>query len=42
MPDWKELASYGIPGLLIAAVVYLGARLIERGFTFQVPPKRRS
>ena len=41
MPDWKELAAYGVPGLVVAGVVYLVARLIERGFTFQVPPKRR-
>ena len=41
MLDWKELANFGIPGLLLAGVFYLGARLIERGFTLQVPPKRR-
>jgi hypothetical protein len=41
MPEWNEIASYGIPGLIIAGVVYVVAKLIERGFTFQVPPKRR-
>ena len=41
MPQWSELASYGIPGLIIAGVVYVVIKLIERGFTFQVPPKRR-
>ena len=41
MPDWKELANYGAPGLLITAIVYLAAKLIERGFTFRVPPEER-
>jgi hypothetical protein len=40
MPDWKELANYGAPGLLISAIVYLLVKLIERGFTFRVPPER--
>jgi hypothetical protein len=41
MLNWIDLASYGIPGLLIAGSVYVIARLIERGFTFRVPPGRR-
>jgi hypothetical protein len=41
MSNWIEVASYGVPGLLVAGVVYIVARLIERGFTFRVPPDRR-
>jgi hypothetical protein len=33
------LSSYGLPGLLLAGGGWLLCRLIERGFTFHVPPK---
>jgi hypothetical protein len=38
---FPQFASYGIPGLVIAGVLWLACRLIDRGFTFQVPPKKR-
>ena len=41
MPDWSDIAGYGVPGFVVALVAFLLAKLIERGFTFQVPPKRR-
>ena len=34
----QDLSSYGVAGLLIAAVVVLLYRLIERGFEMRVPP----
>jgi len=41
---WSEIAAavapYGWNGLLLLVTVFLVYRLIDRGFTFQVPPKR--
>jgi hypothetical protein len=34
----QHLASYGVAGLLIAAIAVLLYRLIERGFEMRVPP----
>ena len=36
------LATYGLPGALILVAAWLLYKLIDRGFTFQVPPKRGS
>jgi hypothetical protein len=33
-----KLASYGIPGLLLALMVVLVYKLIDRGFELKVPP----
>jgi hypothetical protein len=42
MKNWIiEVAGYGVPGLVVAGVVYVVARLIERGFSLRVPPDRR-
>jgi hypothetical protein len=35
------VAQYGLPGLVVAGVLGLAWRLIDRGFEFRVPPKRR-
>ena len=37
----QDLSSYGVAGLLIAAVALLLYRLIERGFEMRVPPPER-
>jgi hypothetical protein len=37
----QDLSSYGVAGLLIAAVALLLCRLIERGFEMRVPPPDR-
>jgi hypothetical protein len=37
----EMLAAYGPRGLVVGVVVYLVIRLIDRGFTLKVPPKRR-
>ena len=42
MLEWKDFQTYGGPAALTTAIVYLVAKLIERGFTFRVPPKDRS
>ena len=34
------IAPYGFPGALILIAAWLLYKLIDRGFTFQVPPKR--
>jgi hypothetical protein len=42
--DWKELATgYGLPGLLIAAVVYVTSQLISKGYRLKIdfgPPSK--
>ena len=36
-----QLAStYGIAGVIIALVAWLLYKLIDRGFTFEVPPRK--
>ena len=37
----QMLATYGPGGLLLAVTVYVVVRLIDRGFTLKVPPRRR-
>ena len=39
--DFEMFQTYGLPGLLVGGVLLLVYRLIDRGFTFRVPPKRR-
>jgi hypothetical protein len=39
--DLQFFQSYGLPGLVIGGVLVLLYRLIDRGFTISVPPKRR-
>ena len=34
------LATYGLPGALLAVVACLLWKLLDRGFVLQVPPKR--
>jgi hypothetical protein len=36
----KFLAPYGLPGAVLLVAAWLLWKLIDRGFTFQVPPKR--
>ena len=38
----EMLAAYGPRGLVLGVLVYVTVRLIDRGFTLKVPPKRRS
>ena len=33
------LASYGLPGLLLAGAGWLLYKMIERGFELKIPPK---
>jgi hypothetical protein len=35
------VTSYGFPGLVLVSLVFILYKLVDRGFTFQVPPKRR-
>lgn len=37
----ETLTQYGPWGLLLSVVAYVVVRLIDRGFTFQVPSSRR-
>lgn len=39
--DLQLFHTYGLPGLLIGGVLLVIYRLIERGFTFRVPPRGR-
>jgi hypothetical protein len=39
--DLHFFQTYGLPGLLIGGVLLLMYRLIDRGFTFRVPSRRR-
>jgi hypothetical protein len=34
-------SSYGVAGAIVAVAAWLLYKLIERGFTLQVPPKER-
>jgi hypothetical protein len=44
MDEMKEiavvLAPYGLPGVLLLVATWLLYKLIDRGFTFQVPTRR--
>ena len=42
MEIFQVLAAYGPPGLAIGVVAYVLVRLIDRGFTLKVRPRRRS
>jgi len=33
--------SYGLPGLALAGVLWLAYKLIDRGFSVEVPPRKR-
>ena len=39
--DLQTFQTYGLPGLLIGGVLLLLYRLVDRGFTFRVPSRRR-
>ena len=40
--DLQVFQTYGLPGLLIGGALLLVYRLIDRGFTFRVPPRDRA